>query len=123
MQLLGVPRCTPQSGNVGQCLPCQACNGGTLGAYQSVIDAADKGWQCFVDTFLEQHFQHISDIASVVEREQPWVALIYLHGDSDSSLVLGPCSLSTTMHVILLKSGVFTWRLLSSLKVVAMGCN
>lgn len=63
-------------------------DGSTLGAYQSVIAAADKGWQCFVDTFLEQHFQHISDIASVVEREKPWVACMYLHGNSDSSLVL-----------------------------------
>ena len=62
-------------------------DGCTLGAYQSVIAAA-KGWECFVGTFLEQRLQqllHSFDIASVVEREKPWVAFKYLH---DSSLVL-----------------------------------
>lgn len=63
-------------------------DGSTFRCISVCYSCSRQGWQCFVDTFLEQHFQHISDIASVVDREKPWVAFMYLYGDSDSSLVL-----------------------------------
>ena len=66
-------------------------DGCALGTHQSVLAAANKGWQYYVGLLLEQHSQqlfHSFDIASVVEREKHWVAFKYLHTDSHSSLVL-----------------------------------
>ena len=83
-------------------------DGRTLSTNQSVTAATNKGWQYYVGLFLKQHSQqlfHSFDIASVIDREKHWVTFRYLHDDSTAaSYCIGPCSLSTSMHVTSLKS-------------------
>ena len=56
--------------------------GFTLGADQSVT-AANKGWQCHVESFLARHTQqllHKFDVTSVVERKKQWAVFKYIPG-------------------------------------------
>ena len=62
-------------------------DGCTLSASESVTAATNKGWQCYVGSFLEQHSRQLFHIAAVIDREKHWVTFKNFHGDTHSSLL------------------------------------
>ena len=73
-----------------------------------------QGWQYYVGSFLKQQSQQLSrsfDIATVIDREQHsmigLLSSIFMMIVTAASYCIGPCSLSTSMHMIFPKSSVF----------------
>ena len=81
--------------------------GCTLDTNQSVTAATNKGWQYYVGLFLKQHSQqlfHSFNIASVIDRESIGLPSgIFMMIVKAASYCIGPCSLSTSMHVTSLR--------------------